>query len=184
MTKNDHELITELEAVLTSQEYNPVVVRNYCASAIRSYYSSIVMAAVPARVGIRFPAPPFTRDYRACRVGGHRRQNNALQLHRSGHSCIMQLLLVFYARDACDACYTEKRWATPIPRKAVSHAGNLKLLLALVVDLRTKQCTRKPPKRWVWTSIRFKGGLMVPTECRLACAVLSCCLWLFTGSSN
>lgn len=33
MSKPDRELITELEAVLTSQKYSPVVVRNYCAYA-------------------------------------------------------------------------------------------------------------------------------------------------------
>lgn len=33
MTNADHHVITELEAVLTSQEYSPVVVRNYCAYA-------------------------------------------------------------------------------------------------------------------------------------------------------
>ena len=33
MTKPDRDVITELEAVLTSQEYSPVVVRNYCAYA-------------------------------------------------------------------------------------------------------------------------------------------------------
>ena len=31
MTNADHHVITELEAVLASQEYSPVVVRNYCA---------------------------------------------------------------------------------------------------------------------------------------------------------
>jgi len=33
MSKPDHELITELRAVLTSRQYSPVVVRNYCAYA-------------------------------------------------------------------------------------------------------------------------------------------------------
>lgn len=33
MSKSDRELITELEAVLTSQQYSPVVVGNYCAYA-------------------------------------------------------------------------------------------------------------------------------------------------------
>ena len=33
MTKADRQVVTELEAVLTSQEYSPVVVRNYCAYA-------------------------------------------------------------------------------------------------------------------------------------------------------
>jgi len=33
MTKPDREVITELEAILTSQGYSPVVVRNYCAYA-------------------------------------------------------------------------------------------------------------------------------------------------------
>lgn len=33
MSKPDREVITELEAVLTSQEYSPVVIRNYCAYA-------------------------------------------------------------------------------------------------------------------------------------------------------
>ena len=33
MLKSDRELITELKAVLTSQQYSPVVVGNYCAYA-------------------------------------------------------------------------------------------------------------------------------------------------------
>jgi hypothetical protein len=33
MSKPDHELITELKAVLTSQHYSPVVIRKYCAYA-------------------------------------------------------------------------------------------------------------------------------------------------------
>lgn len=33
MTKADRQVITELETILTSQEYSPVVVRNYCAYA-------------------------------------------------------------------------------------------------------------------------------------------------------
>ena len=31
MPKPDRQVVTELEAVLTSQEYRPMVVRNYCA---------------------------------------------------------------------------------------------------------------------------------------------------------
>ncbi|MER8760519.1 integrase [Mesorhizobium sp. M0976] len=33
MSKRDRELITELKAVLISQQYSPVVIRNYCAYA-------------------------------------------------------------------------------------------------------------------------------------------------------
>jgi integrase/recombinase XerD len=33
MSKSDRELITELKAILTSQQYSPVVVGNYCAYA-------------------------------------------------------------------------------------------------------------------------------------------------------
>jgi integrase/recombinase XerD len=33
MSKSDRELIAELKAVLTSQQYSPVVIRNYCAYA-------------------------------------------------------------------------------------------------------------------------------------------------------
>ena len=33
MSKSHHELIAELKAALTSQQYSPVVVGNYCAYA-------------------------------------------------------------------------------------------------------------------------------------------------------
>lgn len=46
MTKTDREVITELEAVLTSQEYNPVVVRNYCAYA-RGFLDHLAQQNIP-----------------------------------------------------------------------------------------------------------------------------------------
>ena len=46
MTNADHHVITELEAVLTSQEYSPVVVRNYCAYA-RGFLDHLAQRNIP-----------------------------------------------------------------------------------------------------------------------------------------
>ena len=46
MTKPDRQVVTELEAVLTSQEYSPVVVRNYCAYA-RGFLDHLAHRNIP-----------------------------------------------------------------------------------------------------------------------------------------
>lgn len=46
MTKPDCEVITELEAILTSQRYSPVVIRNYCAYA-RGFVDHLAQRNIP-----------------------------------------------------------------------------------------------------------------------------------------
>ena len=46
MPKPDRQVVTELEAVLTSQEYGPVVVRYYCAYA-RGFLDHLAQRNIP-----------------------------------------------------------------------------------------------------------------------------------------
>ena len=46
MSNTDRELIAELEAVLTSQRYSPVVVGNYCAYA-RGFLDYLAQRSIP-----------------------------------------------------------------------------------------------------------------------------------------
>ena len=101
MTKADRQVITELETELTSQEYSPVVVRNYCAYA-RGFLDHLAQRNIPVadvteaqveqylreavtlfqRRHGRRPGPrwhqirarPFTRCCGLCRAAGHRLQ--------------------------------------------------------------------------------------------------------------
>lgn len=111
MSKSEHELLTELRAILTNQRYNPTVIRNHCTYAqefleylqhrgicvtdvtrrrlsdiwiTRSRYSGNVVAGIPASAGTQFHDLQFTRCYGLGRVSGHPLKKQHAPLMRCG----------------------------------------------------------------------------------------------------